>query len=70
MMRNKCHIILLLMLALSACTLDPNVQFIQGTWQVSNPEAEGEFFQWAFNNGTFTREQELERTHTLYTTGS
>jgi len=69
-MRNKFHIILLLIITLSACTLDPNDQFIQGTWEITNPEAGFEFFQWSFSNGTFTREQEIDRANTLYTTGS
>ena len=69
-MRNTIHIILLFIFTLSACTLDPNDQFIQGTWESANPEAGVEYFQWRFSNGTFRREQEIDRANTLYTTGS
>jgi hypothetical protein len=55
---------------LSACTPDPNDEFIQGTWEIAHTDAGNEFFQWQFNNGTFTREQEIDRTTSLYTTGS
>jgi len=69
-MRNLIHIFPLLIFTLSACTLDPNHQFIQGTWEIAQPDAKNEFFQWRFSNGTFTREQEIDRANTLYTTGS
>ena len=69
-MRNIIHIFLLFIFTLSTCTLDPNDQFIQGTWESANPEAGVEYFQWRFSNGTFRREQEIDRANTLYTTGS
>ena len=69
-MRKTIHIILLFIFTLSACTLDPNDQFIQGTWESANPEAGVEYFQWRFSNGTFRREQEIDRANMLYTTGS
>ena len=69
-MRNTIHFFLLLIFTLSACSLDPNDQFIQGTWEIAQPDAKNEFFQWRFSNGTFTREQEIDRANTLYTTGS
>jgi hypothetical protein len=43
-MRNKFHIILLLIITLSACMLDPNHQFIQGTWEIPNPETGNAYF--------------------------
>ena len=69
-MRNIIHIFLLFIFTLSACTLNPNDQFIQGTWESANPEAGDEYFQWRFSNGTFRREQEIDRANTLFTTGS
>jgi hypothetical protein len=58
-----------LLLTLAACTPDPNVQFIQGTWQLAETNADNRFFEWHFENGTFTRQQEIDSTTTLYTTG-
>jgi len=63
-------LIFLLIFTLSACTPDPNDEFIQGTWEIAQTSAGNEFFQWQFSNGTFTREQEIDRTTSLYTTGS
>jgi hypothetical protein len=68
-MRKITFIYLLLIFTLSACTLDPNEQFMQGTWEIVQPDAHNEFFQWRFNNGTFTREQVIDRATRLYTTG-
>jgi hypothetical protein len=59
-----------LIFTLSACTLDPNEQFIQGSWEIAQPDARNPLFRWRFSNGTFTREQELDSATMLYTTGS
>lgn len=69
-LRKLVYIYLLLLLTLTACTLDPNEQFIQGTWEIAQPDAKNEFFQWRFSCGTFTREQHIDREYPLYTTGS
>jgi len=68
---NKKNLILfiLLIFSLSACNPDPNDQFIQGTWQIAHEDVENQFFQWRFSNGTFTREQEIDSSTALYTTG-
>jgi len=68
-MRKRIFIFLLLILTITACTRDPNVQFIQGTWEIAHADADNEFYQWYFNNGTFIRQQEIERSSSLYTTG-
>ena len=60
---------LTLLLALTACTPDPNGEFIQGTWQIARPTSESQFFQWQFTNGTFTRELEIDSMTAFYTTG-
>ncbi len=54
---------------LAACKLDPNDQFIQGTWEIAKTDADNEFFEWNFNNGTFIRQQEIDRSNSMYTTG-
>ncbi len=44
-------------LLLSACIpLDPNDQYIQGSWEASGDLGEGHswFLKWTFNNGTFS----------------
>jgi hypothetical protein len=68
-MRKGILLLLLLILTLSACKLDSNEQFIQGTWEIAQADVDNEFFQWEFNNGTFTRQQEIDRGDMLYTTG-
>ena len=65
----KTLIILLLLITLSACAFDPNEEFIQGSWQIAQPGAGNEFFQWHFSNGTFIREQKIDGGSWLYTTG-
>jgi len=69
-LRKLVYIYLLLLLTLTASTLDPNEQFIQGTWEIAQPDAKNEFFQWRFSRGMFTREQQIDREYPLYTTGS
>jgi len=69
MKRTPLLAVILLFLALSACTPDPNVQFVQGTWQIAHAEAGNQFFQWRFSNGTFAREQQIDSSTSLYTTG-
>jgi hypothetical protein len=65
----------LLVLALSACALDPNEQFIQGTWSIArqsggtSPTSEIEFFEWRFRNGTFLRQHEFSRGSVLVSNG-
>ena len=68
-MRKKLIIFLLLIFTITACTLDPNEQFIQGTWEIPHADADNKFYQWQFSNGTFTREQAIDRGSPLYTTG-
>ena len=68
-MQNRILISLLLIFTLSACTRDPNVQFIQGTWENAQVDGGNRFFQWVFDNGTFTRQQEIDSGTFLYTTG-
>ena len=68
-MQNRILISLLLIFTLSACTRDPNVQFIQGTWENAQADGGNRFFQWVFDNGTFTRQQEIDSGTFLYTTG-
>lgn len=58
---------LLLCSLLGACRPDPNVQFIQGTWEIA--EAGERFFQWTFERGTFSRAQEVDGSTSLLTTG-
>jgi len=60
---------LFLIFTLAACTRDPNVQFIQGTWESAQAGGDNRFFQWVFSNGTFTRQQEIDSGRFLYTTG-
>jgi hypothetical protein len=62
-------IILGLLISLSACALGPNEQFMQGSWQIAQPGAGNEFFEWQFSNGGFTRQQQIDRGNSLYTTG-
>jgi hypothetical protein len=62
--------LLILVLTVSACTLDPNEQFIQGSWEIAQPNVRNPFFRWRFSNGTLIREQGLDSATTLYTTGS
>jgi hypothetical protein len=68
-MQNTLVSCLLLIFTLSACSLDTNEQFIQGSWQIAQPGTGNEFLLWNFSNGTFTREQEIDRGSSLYTTG-
>ena len=68
-MQNRILISFLLIFTLSACTRDPNVQFIQGTWENAQADGGNRFFQWVFDNGTFTRQQEIDSGTFLYTTG-
>ena len=68
-MQKRIFISLLLIFTLSACTRDPNVQFIQGTWENAQADGGNRFFQWVFDNGTFTRQQEIDSGTFLYTTG-
>lgn len=68
-MQNTLVSCLLLIFTLSACSLDTNEQFIQGSWQIAQPGTGNEFFLWRFNNGTFNREQEIDGGSSLYTTG-
>jgi len=68
-MIKRLFIILFLAFTLSSCALDPNEQFIQGTWEIVQSDADNEFFQWVFNNGLFSREQVIDRINPLYTTG-
>lgn len=58
-----------LLLTLTACKLDPNEQFIQGTWEIAQTDSENRYFRWEFNNGTFTRAQEVDSVTSFYTTG-
>ena len=58
-----------LLLTLAACRPDPNDQFIQGTWQLAETDADNRFFEWRFDNGTFIRQQEIDSVTALYTTG-
>ncbi len=56
--------------------MDPNEEFIQGTWTIVNDTGTGslstrdEFFQWRFSNGSFSREQEIDRGSPLFSQGS
>ena len=68
-MQKRIFISLLLIFTLAACTRDPNVQFIQGTWEKAQADGGNRFFQWVFSNGTFTRQQEIDSGTFLYTTG-
>ena len=68
-MQKRIFIFLLLIFTLAACTRDPNVQFIQGTWENAQAGGDNRFFQWVFSNGTFTRQQEIDSGRFLYTTG-
>lgn len=69
MIQKRIFIFILLIFTLVACTRDPNVQFIQGTWENAQSDADNRFFQWVFSNGTFTRQQEIDSGRFLYTTG-
>lgn len=60
---------LALILPLTACKLDPNEQFIQGTWEIAKTNSENRYFRWEFYNGTFIRAQEVDSATSLYTTG-
>ena len=68
-MQKRIFISLLLIFTLAACTRDPNVQFIQGTWENAQADGGNRFFQWVFDNGTFTCQQEIDSGTFLYTTG-
>jgi len=68
-MTKRLFVFLFLAFTLSSCELDPNEQFIQGTWEIAQSGADNEFFQWVFNNGLFSREQVIDRNNPLYTTG-
>ena len=68
-MQNTLVSCLLLIFTLSACSLDTNEQFIQGSWQIAQPGTGNEFFLWRFNNGNFNREQEIDGGSSLFTTG-
>ena len=68
-MLKRILVFLLLIFTITACTLDPNEQFIQGTWEIPHADADNGFFQWQFSNGMFTRQQEIDRNSPLYTTG-
>ena len=68
-MRKRILILLLLIFILNACTLDPNVQFIQGTWEIPRADTDNRFYRWQFSKGTFIRQQEIDRGSLLYTTG-
>jgi hypothetical protein len=68
-MQKRIFISLLLIFTLAACMRDPNVQFIQGTWENAQADGGNRFFQWVFDNGTFTRQQEIDSGTFLYTTG-
>jgi hypothetical protein len=59
-----------LALALAGCSMGPEESFIQGTWDIAQPDDYNEFYRWTFHNGRFTREQEIFRGNPLYTTGS
>ena len=68
-MQKRIFIFLLLIFTLAACTRDPNVQFIQGTWENAQADGDNRFIQWVFSNGAFTRQQEIDGSTFLYTTG-
>jgi len=68
-MQKRIFISLLLIFTLAACTRDPNVQFIQGTWENAQADGDNRFIQWVFSNGAFTRQQEIDGSTFLYTTG-
>ena len=68
-MQKRIFISLLLIFTLAACTRDPNVQFIQGTWENAQADGDNKFIQWVFSNGAFTRQQEIDGSTFLYTTG-
>jgi hypothetical protein len=56
----------LLVFVLSACALDPDEQFIQGTWSIihqpggASSSSDSAFFEWRFSNGTFERAQQVD----------
>lgn len=58
-------LILLPLLFLTACTLDPNDAFIQGGWTFANEEGDylsgrtHVYHVWEFNNGAFFVQQEI-----------
>lgn len=59
MMRTTRLWIILMAVLLSACVpLDPNDQYIQGTWQAAGDLGEGHswYLKWTFKNGTFSVE--------------
>lgn len=68
-MKTRIFVLLLLIFTLTACSRDPNLSFIQGTWENAPTEADHDFFQWQFINGTFTRQQQIDSSSLLYTTG-
>jgi hypothetical protein len=65
-------LIVLFLLLLSACSMDPNVAFIQGTWVTVEPEAGAGPLEaeWQFNRGNFIFEQEIDADTWLYSQGS
>jgi hypothetical protein len=68
-MKTKLFILLLLILTLTACSRDPNLSFIQGAWESAPAAADNKYLQWQFNNGTFSRQQQIDTSNLLYTTG-
>jgi hypothetical protein len=67
-MKNKrlfIPFILVTLLFLTACTLDPNDKFIQGGWSFVNESGDYRsgsthvYFVWQFSNGTFFVQQEV-----------
>lgn len=69
MIQKRILFALCLIFTLAACARDPNVQFIQGTWENAQANGDNRFLQWVFSNGTFTRQQEIDGGTFLYTTG-
>ncbi|HLF90937.1 MAG TPA: hypothetical protein VI451_18485 [Anaerolineales bacterium] len=67
--------ILLTLLFLTACTLDPNDQFIQGGWSFANETGDylsGKthvYHVWQFSNGTFFVQQEIAMGNPLVSEG-
>ena len=58
---RKTRLLFLLLILLTACSTDPNLEFIQGTWVGTNEGgigAGGLFAQWQFSRGQFLAQLE------------
>jgi hypothetical protein len=69
---HKTLLAFVLLLLLSACSMDPNLAFIQGTWiSVEAEDGAGPLeAEWQFSRGVFIYEQEIDTDTWLYSQGS